>query len=158
MTPVFQEIFCGTRGDCLKAAMASILDLPLSEVPHFIEHDDWFGALTDFMWQRGYEYSNYAINPNREMEQSAKESYEHFGHELWGEGIGGFFEATVYSPGLYTKENPVCHAVIVDKNFNIVHDPNPNYKGVKYPEADKLGFNGIIGVTIWTKKPLKEAV
>lgn len=152
MKSVDQTIFCGQRGDCLRATIASLLELPLEEVPHFVEHDDYFGVLCDFMSKHGYEYSNYAINPNRDMEQSVKETYEHFNGELWeGGSVGGFYEATVYSPKLYTKEKPVCHAVVIDKHFNIVHDPNPNYKGVKYPEQDEIGYNGVIGVTMWRK-------
>ena len=36
MTPVFQTII-GKNGNCMQAAYASILDLPLNAVPHFLE-------------------------------------------------------------------------------------------------------------------------
>ena len=48
------------------------------------------------------------------------------------------------------------HAVLIDNNFNIVHDPNPNYKGIlKYPLADILGYNGIIKVDGFKKMRIR---
>lgn len=40
MTPINQTIFDAGRGDCLRACIASILDLAITEVPNFIEQDD----------------------------------------------------------------------------------------------------------------------
>lgn len=43
MTPVRQTIYAGdpsgVPGNCLQAALASMLDLPLAEVPHFVRDD-----------------------------------------------------------------------------------------------------------------------
>lgn len=44
----------GRLGNCLQAAVASLLDLPLDEVPHFAEIDDWNGAFDDFAEQHGF--------------------------------------------------------------------------------------------------------
>lgn len=44
----------GRPGNCLQAAVASLLDLNLDEVPHFIEHDDWLEYFVDFCVERGY--------------------------------------------------------------------------------------------------------
>jgi len=40
-------------GNCLQAAVASLLELPLSRVPHFILHDDWEIRFMDFMEANG---------------------------------------------------------------------------------------------------------
>jgi predicted XRE-type DNA-binding protein len=42
MTPVDQTLFNSetTQGNCMQAAVASLLDLPLSEVPHFAESNN----------------------------------------------------------------------------------------------------------------------
>lgn len=54
MTPVHQEFYAkhegekpgpGVYGDCFRAALASLLDLPLQEVPHFAKDADGDGAL-----------------------------------------------------------------------------------------------------------------
>ncbi|MGV9427078.1 hypothetical protein ACWDO7_22680 [Streptomyces sp. NPDC003656] len=44
----------GRPGNCLQATVASLLDLPLDEVPHFAEHDDWLQRLFDFCHSHGY--------------------------------------------------------------------------------------------------------
>ncbi len=36
MIPVFQRIVCEARGDCLSACLATLLDLPLDQVPAFV--------------------------------------------------------------------------------------------------------------------------
>ena len=45
----------GRPGDCLRAAVASLLELPLDSVPHFIEWDDWDERLRDFCIAHGYQ-------------------------------------------------------------------------------------------------------
>jgi hypothetical protein len=58
MKPVTQTITVGDGsgiiGNCLQAAVASLLDLDLDAVPHFGLHDDWLERLVDFAGERGY--------------------------------------------------------------------------------------------------------
>lgn len=58
MIPITQSIPhgdpSGRPGNCLQAAVASLLDLDLDEVPHFIEYDDWEERLVDFCMAHGY--------------------------------------------------------------------------------------------------------
>jgi hypothetical protein len=44
----------GVPGNCLQAAVASLLNLPLDDVPHFILHDDWLEQLAAFCIAHGY--------------------------------------------------------------------------------------------------------
>ena len=44
----------GRVGNCLQAAVASLLGLALDEVPHFAEHDDWLERMVGFGADRGY--------------------------------------------------------------------------------------------------------
>lgn len=44
----------GVPGNCLQAAVASLLDLDLDDVPHFIEHTGWLQYLADWARDRGY--------------------------------------------------------------------------------------------------------
>jgi hypothetical protein len=160
MTPVFQTIFTKTQGNCLTAVWASLLKLKIEEVPHFVAYDDYFGELCNFLEKYGYEYERYIVNPNRK--DVSIENYDVLRNPLPDYGsINGLFDATVYSPGLFDKERflndpeytPVCHAVICDTNLKIVHDPHPEYQNIeKYPMADELGFNGIIGISLFTPK------
>ena len=49
MKPVDQTLFGEGRGNCLPACIASVLELPLEAVPHFVLEDDWVGALQTFL-------------------------------------------------------------------------------------------------------------
>ncbi|MGW5477693.1 hypothetical protein [Streptomyces sp. NPDC004008] len=59
MKPVTQTILhgdpSGRPGDCLRAAVASLLELPLLAVPHFVEYDDWLERLAAFCMEHGYQ-------------------------------------------------------------------------------------------------------
>lgn len=41
------------RGDCLTACIASIFELPIDEVPFFVQEDDWYRAYHDWVRTRG---------------------------------------------------------------------------------------------------------
>ena len=60
MIPLDQTIFAdpargdghdanGVPGNCFQACVASILELPLEEVPHFATFDDWLGETRRFV-------------------------------------------------------------------------------------------------------------
>lgn len=62
MTPIDQEFEHdnppGTQGDCFRATLASLLDLPIEQVPHFL-HDDCPGLefnrrVNEFLASLGY--------------------------------------------------------------------------------------------------------
>lgn len=152
MKPVYQTIFDKTQGNCVSAVLASLLEIPLEDVPHFsaITDGDFFPYVQQFMLSKGYEYDQYLINGNRtDIEKpdefvKFRDRLPDFGH------INGMYDTTVYS---WKHGIGICHNVICDKDFNIVHDPNPSNKGVtKYPQHEELGYNGILGVTLWVKK------
>ena len=151
MTPVYQTIISGTEGNCMQAAIASLLDMKLEEVPDFKKSGHlWMQDIYRFLWNNGYEYHGSIRNPRD------------FGS--WGEdrmskikelspGIDGFYFAIVYSPtfanfsDFNTNKSVTTHAVIVDSNCNILHDPNPDNKDRQnYPGHLKLDYNGVLEV------------
>lgn len=142
MKQVFQTIIDKGNGNCMQAAIASLLDLTLDEVPHFKEYGtEWADEMMSFLSDNGYEF--YGTIRNGRHPQ-----YKHHFFDKMSEhkGVNGLFFASVYSPAFYdaNDETPTTHAVIIDKNFNIVHDPNPNYQdNMTYPLADEIGYNGI---------------
>lgn len=149
MIPVYQTIFDLKSGNCQSATIASLLHKDIKDVPIFVEHEDWFGKLCEYMESQGYVYHSYMVNGNRKDSDVKIDNYEWFKEELPDYGhFDGFYDATVTS----VNHPNAGHAVICDKNFNIVHDPNPNNSHIKeYPEASKIGYNGIIGVALWIK-------
>jgi hypothetical protein len=58
MIPTTQTILAGdpsgVPGNCLQAAVAALLELPLGDVSHFAEHDDWLERLVAFGEVHGY--------------------------------------------------------------------------------------------------------
>lgn len=57
MIPICQTIFpCEAdqmRGNCFQACMASILELPLEDVPHAMMHSDWMERVNIWLASRG---------------------------------------------------------------------------------------------------------
>lgn len=159
MKKVFQTVVGKGHGNCMQAAVASLFDCELEEVPNFIEYKDgWFKPLYEFMIPRGYDYEgmlhnkvhSMLMNPTSECFMKTKWHKPHMitrGKLYKEQGINELFLASVFSPKLFTWADNVTHAVIIDKDYNILHDPNPAYKGIlQYPLAEILGYNGIIDV------------
>jgi hypothetical protein len=44
----------GVPGNCIQAAVASLLDLPIDAVPHFLLWEQWNVALAEWLTERGY--------------------------------------------------------------------------------------------------------
>ena len=54
MKPIFQTITHDNRGDCHRAAVASIFDLEIEQVPHFrLFDDDTWGVPVRLLSPRG---------------------------------------------------------------------------------------------------------
>jgi len=160
MTPVYQTLVSKTNGNCMQAAFASLFDLPLDEVPNFIEHGCmWAQVMFEFISPRGYEFNGTLYN-SRYFELIQPEyglPKDRFPELKTMNGVNGYFFASVYSPKFYdpADKRPTQHAVIINNDLQIVHDVNPEYKGVRsYPLADKVGYNGILEVLMIEKKEL----
>ncbi len=151
-------------GNCMQAVFASLYGLSLDDVPHFIEHKNWQNVLFNFLRGRGYKFkkmvnnSRIGVFPYTDYEETFLDDI--FPDIVKGDGINGLFYALVYSPAhinielLRTDASyvPALHAVVVDREFNIVHDPNPEYRGLKeYPLAKEIGYNGVCYMNIINK-------
>lgn len=109
MIPVDQLYNDPHRGDCMRATVASLLELELEQVPHFRLFDDgqWFDILVGYMKGCGYEYVAVG-NPKQKKGLQLEDS------------IDGYFYAVVPSMNF---EN-CFHAVVIDMNGIVVHDPS----------------------------------
>lgn len=118
MHKVYQTKF-GSDGNCLQAAMASLLDMKLSKVPHFIRRKDWSRSFVHFLNKRGY-FIRLSIKPNGLKYLS--------GIAGSSAGIEGYFIAFGYR----LPEVDGLHAVIskIDTKtgrLKVVHDPFPSH-------------------------------
>jgi hypothetical protein len=113
MTPQKQTIFSveqmGTVGNCLQSCVASLLDLPLKEVPHFTWYmGDWFRKLYSFLEEKGYSVVMLNIKQNPNWTEEHK-------------GLDGYFIVGGTSPrGIFNG-----HAVIY-KGGESFFDPHPD--------------------------------
>lgn len=167
MKKVFQTITDRGHGNCMQAAIASLFDLELDEVPNFIEYENWFEPIKLFLAERGYKFNGMIHSKNFSLLSTP--TYECFHEKKWHkpsvmtpkklykhEGVNGLFYASVLSPRFFNYESgfTATHAVIIDKDYNIVHDPNPAYQEIlNYPLAELLKYNGIINVDLINPVP-----
>lgn len=111
MKPVKQQIVDQGRGDCMRATVASLLELEIEAVPHFILHGTrWHNIFVSFLEACGWNWEglmNYSeTGPNILKKEDS---------------IDGYFYTVVPSKNF---EN-TWHAVVMDMNGVIVHDPSP---------------------------------
>ena len=117
MKHVLQTITHDNRGDCHRAAVASIFDLEIEQVPHFrlFDDDTWGDVFYFFLWSIGYEFMGTAYLTNADRPKHYKD-------------INGYYLATVPSKTFPDK----THAVIINAGGRVVHDPNPNNKWLNF--------------------------
>lgn len=106
-------------GDCQRAVIASLLELPIDDVPHFLQDangdaDDYWLGIQAFLGKYGYAYLT-----------ADRQAIQHFyGHE------GDIFhEISGPSP----RGNGLFHAV-VGCNGRIVFDPHHSRDGLAEPQ------------------------
>ena len=168
MNKIYQTIVEAGNGNCVAACVASILNKGLDDIPPLSPDDAQMRNLIDFMKGIGYDYKGSLYNKNYWILQHPNSIYC-FENTDWYEpqiltkekisdmsGIDGLFLAVVYSPKFSNfrfGSDRGTHQVIVDKDLNIVHDPNEGYKDIiRYPLSDLLGLNGIIYIEIFEKQ------
>lgn len=130
MKKVYQSRIEKKHGTCMQATIASLFELFIEDVPNFIEMEDsWFIVMSNFYKERGYELC--CFNPQGKIELT-KQVLE------VDKGIGGYWAASVVSVNLGPE---ITHSVVIDKNMNVVHDPNPNNYGHVYCPEDILAID-----------------
>lgn len=131
MKKIYQTIVGGERSNCMQAAVASLFELPLQEVPNFIAFgEQWLSIMQDFYKVRGYDMTTMFAKKDK---WTLKDIAEFDG------GVDGYFSASVPSQ---TFED-CSHAVIVDTDLNIVHDPNPNQKALELGPEDVTSIDTV---------------
>lgn len=154
MKKVFQKNIDKDNGDCIQAAIASMFELDMEDVPKFIEHGTkWFEVFWNFLKEHGYEYHgmrnnhiyDYISNPNDDCFKEVKRS-QLLDNIKDIESVNGVYHASVLSPKYFSWQGRwVTHSVLIDSDFNILHDPSPAYQNIRqYPLADVIGYNGVI--------------
>lgn len=115
MIPQDQEFLAvgGKPGDCARAVVASLLELPIVQVPHFLAISDqtafgFYSLIEDFLEARGFTM-NWQSNPIYHLKE--------------GEDVYHWIS------GPSPRGNGLFHAV-VGVNGEIAHDPHPSRSGL----------------------------
>lgn len=97
----------GEVGDCVRAATASILGVPIAEVPHFVkDHDhNWRAEWEDWLEARGWNVVE--IDPRQ-------------GPDCYHLAAG---------PTIRSKDETALHMVVM-KGPWLAHDPHPSHAGL----------------------------
>jgi len=119
MRPVDQTILAGDsgphKGDCFRACVASILELPIEAVPHFMEMSgDWFEHFDDWLRKQGL----FAMEVRLQEPPACFVS----SHDVWcilsAMGPHGVMHSVV---GRYE-----CRPTTSAPRFYLEHDPHPS--------------------------------
>jgi hypothetical protein len=109
MIPVYQTNFDVPGGNCFSACVASILELPLEQVPYFMENDhSWWQKFNKWLKLRNM-YGVYLL-------------------EEWSVEIpAGIHIAS----GIVEVETAgLCNHAVVARGKKVIHDPHPEGGGV----------------------------
>lgn len=120
MKPVDQTIFEDGKGDCLRACVASILGIPILDVPNFAEFD-YFTTLHHWLGIRGIRFVEVRFASSEHC-RSAWYGYSHQPVLLWGD-----------SPRNRPDGGRKQHAVVAKSKgygFEMIHDPHPSRDGL----------------------------
>lgn len=120
MKPVFQTRYGKPEGNCTEACLASMLEIPLEEVPSLYEHcrspgaeSNWFVVLDEFVRTRGFRL-------------------------VLLEGCPYVREGTLIIVGGPARDNGLPHYVIMrgigDGILELVHDPHEGWDGITHVE------------------------
>lgn len=106
MTPIFQSTFY-PQGDCMTAALASILNMRLKDVPRFIDHTESFYEDID-AWLESHGLEYLGVSPFAEGPRYTVDGY----YLVMGRSPRGCSHVVVYNDGA------------------LVHDPHPSGAGI----------------------------
>jgi len=125
MTPVMQTRFGDPDGNCLQAAIASILDLALDAVPSFGDlGDEWGGHFDRFLADFGIQAANIAAPP----------------------GNGDWVPAGYHLIGGRTHRG-ILHSVVGYRG-KMIHDPHPGGAGLVSEDSWMIFVAMLDGVKI----------
>ncbi|HEX7866574.1 MAG TPA: hypothetical protein VF555_16580 [Variovorax sp.] len=116
MKPVMQDTFGRDDGNCFSACLASIFEVPLSEVPNFFltagdEANAWWAAVRDWLRPRGFGVIGLQL-----------------GDEV---GLLDEFEGWLIVTGESARD---IHHATIWRDGKMVHDPHPSQCGIRHPQ------------------------
>ena len=116
----------------MQAVLASLFEKELDETINVIDYldDGWAIPFFDWVESFGFDYVG-VMAPAETVEQSKKDLSSLY-------AVGGFFYASVPSKNY----KGISHAVIIDRNGLVVHDPHPQkaWEGINVVESGDIDY------------------
>ena len=109
MKPVDQTDFGPETGNCFAASIASIMEIPLADVPN-LDPNNWFDEFNKWL----YDYGYFAMYFSNLRNKADRDELEHITNNV-------ICEASVESP----RFPGVMHSVVFHKGA-VIHDPHPD--------------------------------
>lgn len=126
MNLVDQRLIDPIRGDCMRACLATILGVAHEETPDLAGIDadggPWFHVFTKWLTDHGFKFVGTYSNMGKVLVDA---DYDEIGERC--AGVDGLFMAGGPSPRPGVKGG---HAVVIDYNGQMKHDPHPSRAGV----------------------------
>ena len=119
LSKVNQHIICGVKGNCMQAALATLFSKELCDTVNVIDYDNdgWFDAMLSWLDKStDFIYAG-VVNAHENSTETMRALQSMY-------AINGFFYGVVNSKNFKGE----THAVIIDRNGVVVHDPNPDKK------------------------------
>ncbi len=130
MTPVDMTDFGTKTGNCFQACLASILEVPLDEVPHFMTmRGDWFEHFNNWMAERGLFTVEVSLNAEKIISCLSPRQWV----IITGRSSRGCDHAVV-GRSSDDEANP---------GFLLIHDPHPSREFFEDREPELVMFMGI---------------
>ena len=138
MKPVDQTVVGKERGDCMQAVLASLFEQKFEDTVNMYDYPEGKWVIPFMKWLESIGYSYDGVMNMFANEASGIGREQAYRDLATNEGVGGYFYGSVASK---TFEG-VTHAVIIDLNGIVVHDPNPNkaWQGVDTIATKELQY------------------
>lgn len=120
MKPVHQDKFGVEEGNCFAACIASILELPLADVPNFcVDRKHWLQHCNDWLAKRGLAYIEFKLTGGEVP--------------IWMTDVGHHVISGPSPRGDF-------HHCVVGLDGKMVHDPHPSGAGLKTFDSKYIYF------------------
>jgi hypothetical protein len=135
MKPVDQTVVADKKGDCLRACVCSLLELPIDAAPNFAELD-FFVGLDAWLAERGLRFIRFSIPDDgyRNEKYGCDLSHESVWFGYAGqEGNPDYMLAWGQSPRNNAEGMPRQHIIVAQADgygVKVAHDPHESRAGL----------------------------
>jgi hypothetical protein len=161
MTPIDQSKLVDRdgHGDCLRACLATLFDLPLEKVYDVnfpgLGYDEWRAIRNQFLLTQDRVFAGQADHLPADYLQRHPEAKEWPDIDPLKDTVGGYVIAFGASPRANGENSNLSHSVVMDwRTKEVVHDPHPSRAGLIWVAGVYIyrhvpGINALVRDAAW---------